>query len=161
MFVKVAKFGEHCLRDFLSSTPHSVKTQESLITQFVLELQDRISSLLQSLVWKWLISFLIKKYPQVIAVIFVLFYVLKILRNIFCFFLSFFLFFFPSVFCLFLGPHPRHMKVPRLGVQSELQPPAYRTASATRAASDVHHSSGNAWSLTHWGQGSNPQPHGS
>ena len=41
------------------------------------------------------------------------------------------------VFLPFLGPLPRHMEVPRLGVQSELQPPAYTTA----------HS--NARSLTH------------
>ena len=37
------------------------------------------------------------------------------------------------VFCVvsvfvFLGPHLRHMKVPRLGVTSELQLPAYTTA---------------------------------
>ena len=29
------------------------------------------------------------------------------------------------VFLPFLGPHPRHMEIPRLGVESELQPPAY------------------------------------
>ena len=39
-------------------------------------------------------------------------------------FSSFFFFFF---FCL-LGPHPRHMEVPRVGVKSELQLPAYTTA---------------------------------
>ena len=38
-----------------------------------------------------------------------------------------FLFFF---FFFFLGPYPRHMEVPRLGVQSELQLPAYATATA-------------------------------
>ena len=32
---------------------------------------------------------------------------------------------------VFLGPHPRHREVPRLGVQSELQLPAYTTATAT------------------------------
>ena len=35
--------------------------------------------------------------------------------------------FFVFVFCcccLFLGPYPWHMEVPRLGVESELQPPA-------------------------------------
>ena len=37
--------------------------------------------------------------------------------------LSFFFFFF-----VFLGPYARHMKVPRLGVWSELQPLAYTTA---------------------------------
>ena len=31
----------------------------------------------------------------------------------------------------FLGPNPRHMEVPRLGVKSELQLPAYTTATAT------------------------------
>ena len=44
-------------------------------------------------------------------------------------FLSFFLFFF--FFCCFLGPHLRHMEVPRLGVESEPQLPAYATAIAT------------------------------
>ena len=52
----------------------------------------------------------------------------------------FFLFF---VFCS-LGPRLRHMEVPRLGVESELQPVAYATATATRDLShvcDLHHSS--------------------
>jgi len=31
-------------------------------------------------------------------------------------------------FFVFLGPHPWHMEVPRIGVQSELQLPAYTTA---------------------------------
>ena len=46
-------------------------------------------------------------------------------------------------FC-FLGLHPRHMQVPRLGVQSELQLLAYTTATATLDPScicDLHHSS--------------------
>ena len=30
------------------------------------------------------------------------------------------------------GPHTRHMEVPRLGVEKELQLPAYTTATATR-----------------------------
>ena len=54
--------------------------------------------------------------------------------------LSFFLLF---CFC-FLEPHPRHMEIPRLGVQLELQLPAYTTATATRDPShvwDLHHSS--------------------
>ena len=49
--------------------------------------------------------------------------------------------FFPSVF---LGPHPRHVEVPRLRVKSELQLPAYTTAPAMRDPShicDPHHSS--------------------
>lgn len=51
----------------------------------------------------------------------------------------FFFFFF-----VFLGLHPRHMEVPRLGVESELQLPAYTTATATPDPScvcDLHHSS--------------------
>ena len=46
------------------------------------------------------------------------------------------------LFC-FLGPHP-HMEVPRLGVESELQLPAYITATAMQGPShicDLHHSS--------------------
>ena len=39
---------------------------------------------------------------------------------------SWFYFFF---FC-FLGSHLRHMDVPRLRIESELQPPAYTTATA-------------------------------
>ena len=44
----------------------------------------------------------------------------------------------------FLGPHPRYMEVPRLGVKSELQLPAYATAMETQDPSrvcDLHHSS--------------------
>ena len=44
----------------------------------------------------------------------------------------------------FLGPHLRHMEVPKLGVESEPPPPAYTTATATRDLSrlcDLHHSS--------------------
>ena len=37
----------------------------------------------------------------------------------------------------FLGPHPWHMEVPRLGVESELQLPAYTTASATSDPSHI------------------------
>ena len=47
------------------------------------------------------------------------------------------------LFC-FLGPYLRHMEVPRLGVQLELQLPAYATATATSDPShacDLHHSS--------------------
>ena len=35
-------------------------------------------------------------------------------------------------FFSFLGLHPQHMEVPTLGVESELQLPAYVTATATR-----------------------------
>ena len=44
------------------------------------------------------------------------------------FFLSLSLFFF---FFVFPELHPWHMEVPRLGVESELQLPAYTTATAT------------------------------
>ena len=45
----------------------------------------------------------------------------------FSFLFSFFFLFF---LLIFLGLHPRHMEVPRLGVQSELQLPPYTTATA-------------------------------
>ena len=41
-------------------------------------------------------------------------------------------------FFSFLGPHPRHREVPRLGVQLELQLPAYTTATATRDPSLIY-----------------------
>ena len=47
------------------------------------------------------------------------------------------------VFCL-LGCHPWHMEVPRLGVELELQLPAYVTATATPDLSlvcNLHYSS--------------------
>jgi len=52
--------------------------------------------------------------------------------------------FFFSFFFFFLGPHPGHMEVPRLGVKSELQLLAYTTATATQNPSHIcnlHHSS--------------------
>ena len=55
------------------------------------------------------------------------------------------------VFCL-SGPHLQHMEVPKLGVKSELQLPAYTTVTATLDPSricDLHHSQGNTGSLTH------------
>ena len=48
------------------------------------------------------------------------------------------------LFSCFLGPHPRHVEVPRLGDESELQLPSYATAAATPDLScicDLHHSS--------------------
>ena len=57
---------------------------------------------------------------------------------------QFYFFFFWSLSSVFLGPHPLHMEVPRLGVQLELQLPAYTTAPATPDPSrvcDLHHSS--------------------
>ena len=55
-----------------------------------------------------------------------------------------------SSFFFFLGPHPWHMEVPRLGVESGLQLPAYTTATATQNLShawDLHHSSQQCWNL--------------
>ena len=55
-------------------------------------------------------------------------------------------------FVLFLGLHPRHMEVPRLGVHSELYPLAYATATTTQDPShicDLYHTHGNDRSLTH------------
>ena len=56
------------------------------------------------------------------------------------------------MFCslLFLGPQVQHMKVPRLGVDSEPQLPAYTTATETWDAScicELHHSSQQHWIL--------------
>ena len=51
-------------------------------------------------------------------------------------------------FLFFLGPHPRHMEVPRLGVELELQLLAYASAIATQDPSqvcDLPHSSGQHW----------------
>ena len=56
-------------------------------------------------------------------------------------FFFFFLFFF---FFVFLELHQWHMEVPRLGVELELWPLVYATATATRDLSricDIHHSS--------------------
>ena len=42
------------------------------------------------------------------------------------------------LFSFFLGPYPRHMEVPRQGLESELSPPpAYATATATLDPSRV------------------------
>ena len=51
--------------------------------------------------------------------------------------------FFSCFFCL-LGPYPRPKEVPRIGTESELQLPAYTTATATWGPSpvcDLQHSS--------------------
>ena len=59
--------------------------------------------------------------------------------GLFCSFLFVCLF----VFC-FLGPHAWHMEVPRLGVELELQLPAYPTGTAmpdTSCTCNLHHSS--------------------
>ena len=58
--------------------------------------------------------------------------------------LFFFFFFF------FLWSHQRHMEVPRLGVESKLQLPAYTAAIAMKNLShvyDLHHSSQQRWIL--------------
>ena len=60
--------------------------------------------------------------------------------------------FFVCLFCFFVfsGLQPGHMEVPRLGVKSELQMPAYSTATAMQDPSRVcnlYHNSGNAWIL--------------
>ena len=57
--------------------------------------------------------------------------------------------------CLFslLGPHLWYMEVPKLGVESELQLPAYTTATATRALSHITTytiAHGNVGSPTPW-----------
>ena len=57
------------------------------------------------------------------------------------------------LFFCFLGLHLRHMEAPKLGVESELQLPAYTRVTATpdpNHVCDLHHSSRNARSLTHW-----------
>jgi len=50
----------------------------------------------------------------------------------------------------FARPHPQHMEVTSPGVKSELQPPAYTTATAMQDLScvcNLHHSSWQCWSL--------------
>ena len=57
--------------------------------------------------------------------------------------------FFVFVFVfVFFGPHPWHMEAPRLWVQSQLQPLAYTTVTATLDLShvcDLYHSSQQHW----------------
>ena len=53
----------------------------------------------------------------------------------------------------FLGPHLRHMEVPRLRVELQLQLLAYTTATATWDLScvyDIHHTSGQCWIPDPW-----------
>ena len=61
--------------------------------------------------------------------------------------LGFDLYLFCFVFC-FLGSHLCHVEIPRLAVESELQPLAYTTATGAQAPQ-----------LAEQGQGSNPHPH--
>ena len=52
--------------------------------------------------------------------------------------------FFSFSFCLFRATYNKHMEVPRLGVELELELPVYTTATATPDMSwvcDLHHSS--------------------
>ena len=68
------------------------------------------------------------------------------------FILYFQVFFCFVLFCFFgsLGPNLKHMEVPRLGVESELQLQAYTPAIATWDLShigDLHHSSLQRWIL--------------
>ena len=61
----------------------------------------------------------------------------------------------------FLGPHPQHKEVPRLGVKLELYPLAYGTATAMLNQShvcDAHRSSWQCWILER-GQGLNMPTH--
>ena len=51
--------------------------------------------------------------------------------------INFCLFCFLFLFFCFLGPHPQHMEVPRLGVKSELQLPAYAATTAMQDLSCV------------------------
>ena len=50
-----------------------------------------------------------------------------------------------GVLLLFVGPQQQHMEVPRLGVESHLQMPAYSNMSVTYTIAHGH-----AGSLTHW-----------
>ena len=47
--------------------------------------------------------------------------------------------------CFFPGLHLRHMEVPRLGVESELQLPVYTTATATPDPSHVYNLHRSSW----------------
>ena len=49
------------------------------------------------------------------------------------------------VFVCFLGPHPWHMDVPRLGVKLELQLLAYTTATAPQDLSHIFNLHHNPW----------------
>ena len=55
-----------------------------------------------------------------------------------------------NFFFVFLGPYLRHMELPRIGVESELQLLVYPTATATPDLSyvcNLHHSSRQRWIL--------------
>ena len=81
----------------------------------------------------WAISFLSTQASERHSMIF---FLIKLQSNDFYF-----------IFLLF-RPHPQHMEVPRLGVKSKLQLPAYTTASAMQDPShtcDLYHGSGQCW----------------
>ena len=51
---------------------------------------------------------------------------------------------------IFLGPHLKHLEVPRLGIESELQPVAYAIVTAIQALNclcDLHHNTQQCWIL--------------
>ena len=58
---------------------------------------------------------------------------------------SLFSFFFFNLFFLFLGPHPWHMGVPRIGVKSEPQLLAYTTSTATLDLSRICNLHPSSW----------------
>ena len=66
----------------------------------------------------------------------------------------------------FLGPLPWHMEVTRLGIESELKPPAYTRATATAGSEPRLQPTPQLMATpdsqpTEQGQGPNPPPHGS
>ena len=91
------------------------------------------------------------KFCTFVKFILTYFYYFWCFRQCNCFFFFFFLFFF-FFFC-FLVLYLQHMEVPRLGVELELQPPAYTQPQQleTRAVSATYTTTHcNARSLTHW-----------
>ena len=74
----------------------------------------------------------------------------------------FFCFFF---FFFFLGPHPQHMEFPRLGVESDLQLPAYATSHSNWGSEPHLRPTPQLMATpdlrpTEESQGLNPHPHG-
>ena len=54
------------------------------------------------------------------------------------------------LFFFYIGPHPQHLEVPRLGVKIDLHLPAYATSTAMQDPSrvcDLHYSSQQHWIL--------------
>ena len=52
--------------------------------------------------------------------------------------------------CIFLGPYPRHMAIPRLGLESELQLPEPQQHQIWAMSVTYTTAHGNTGSLTHW-----------